>query len=241
MNTNQNKLLSELIVLLPTRNEEVGIGEVISRLPIKSIQSRGYNPRVVVIDGNSIDSTCDIASSMGAEILHQTHSLGKGKGVREALDVLFKEQRKSNDDILVMLDADATYEPEDIPMFIDNLRSHDVIWGSRLRGKIEKGAMSTASRVGNYILSFIASMLFFSKTSDLCTGYWGFRMTALKKLTLSARGFTLEADIFCSTVKSNLRTKEFPVNYKHREGASTLKWYIDGPRIFLMLVRRRFN
>ena len=61
--------IPELIVLLPTKNEEVGVVEVIDRIPVKKIQSKGFECRIVVVDGNSSDSTCKVAKSKGAEII----------------------------------------------------------------------------------------------------------------------------------------------------------------------------
>jgi len=228
-----------LVVLLPTKNEEQGLGEVISGVPVQEISDFGLTTEIIVVDGNSSDSTCDIAISNGAELIKQVGSQGKGNGVRQALDHII--QKYNDDDLLIMLDADATYDPKDIPAFVEKLNEYDVVWGSRLRGEIERGAMSTTNRIGNMILSFAASFLFFRRTTDLCTGYWGFRLGKLKQLHLTADGFTLEADIFCSTVKSKFKTKEIPINYALREGESSLKWYIDGPRIMWMAIKHRFS
>tara|TARA_B100000287_G_C20505926_1_gene731063 strand:+ start:9 stop:713 length:705 start_codon:yes stop_codon:yes gene_type:complete len=232
--------VSRLIILLPTKNEEKGLGEVITGVPIQEISDLGYSTKIIVVDGNSSDSTCDIAISNGAELIKQNGSTGKGNGVRQALDEIFQKEHQ-DDDLLVMLDADATYDPKDIPAFVEELTDYEVVWGSRLRGKIENGAMSTTNRIGNMILSLATSILFFRRTTDLCTGYWGFRLGNLKQLHLTADGFTLEADIFCSTVKSRLKTNEIPINYALREGDSSLKWYIDGPRIMWMSIKHRFS
>ncbi len=232
--------MPDLIVLLPARDEESGIGEVIDRVPTSAIAEKGFGTRVVVVDGNSSDSTCEIAKSKGAELIRQRSAPGKGWGVREALQVIFNED-EPNGDLLVMLDADATYRPEDLPRFIDELQVNDVVWGSRLRGRIEERAMSRTNRLGNKLLSLAASILFMKRTTDLCTGYWGFRSSVLREISLSADGFTLEADLFGSVVKSKVKTKEIPIDYAHREGTSTLKWYSDGPRILLMAIKKKFE
>jgi len=232
--------MPDLIVLLPARDEEDGIGEVIDRIPTSSISERGFGTRVVVVDGNSSDSTCEIAEARGAELIRQRSSPGKGWGVREALQIIFNGG-EPNGDLLIMLDADATYSPEDLPRFIDELQSNDVVWGSRMRGRIEEKAMSKTNRLGNKILSLAASILFMRRTTDLCTGYWGFRSKALRDLSLTAHGFNLEADLFGSVVKSRVKTKEIPIDYAHREGTSTLKWYFDGPRILSMAIKKKFE
>jgi len=231
--------MPELIVLLPARNEEKGIVEVIDRLPIGAIEELGYEVRVIVVDGNSTDSTGEVSLSKGAELINQSGEPGKGNGVREALDLIFSSRRDLSHDLLIMLDADATYRPEYIPEFISLLGEYEVVWGSRLRGRIEKNAMSATNRFGNWFLSLVASILFFKRTTDLCTGYWGFRLSSLKKLELSADGFNLEADLFGSVSKSKMSTKEIPVDYDHRQGDSNLVWYKDGPRILLMTMKKR--
>ena len=232
--------MPDLIVLLPARDEEDGIGEVIDRIPKSEISERGFGTRVVVVDGNSADSTCEIAESRGAELIRQRSAQGKGWGFREAMQIIFNGS-DPNGDLLVMLDADATYRPEDLPRFIDELQTNDVVWGSRLRGSIEEKAMSRTNRLGNHLLSLAASILFMRRTTDLCTGYWGFRSSVLREISLSADGFTLEADLFGSVVKSKVKTKEIPIDYAHREGTSTLKWYSDGPRILSMAIKKKFE
>lgn len=229
-----------LIILLPSKNEEGGLGEVIDRIPNDEILKLGYVPEVVVVDGNSTDSTCEIAIRKGAVLIHQTGIMGKGGGFKQAMEsILLKENIEK--DLLIMLDADATYHPEDIPRFIEKLASYEVVWGSRLRGEIQHGAMSKINRLGNVLLSLAASILNFKRTTDLCTGYWGFRVPVLESMTLVAKGFSLEAELFGAVCKGNHSTKEIAINYDHREGQSNLKWYIDGPKIFYMIIRKRIS
>ena len=127
--------------------------------------------------------------SRGVELIHQFGEPGKGAGVRQALDFILPEA--DDRDILVMLDADATYRPEDIVKFVGLLENFEVVWDSRLRGKIESGAMSMTNRIGNVLLSLFASLLFFKRTTDLCTGYWGFRIESLKTISLTAATLSL--------------------------------------------------
>lgn len=233
-------VVPELVILLPAKNEEEGLGEVIERIPVNEIEEMGFSPRIVVVDGFSTDSTCKIAEDMGAELIRQKSDPGKGWGFREAIQVLFNG-REPTDELLIMLDADATYKPEDIPRFIEELGRSDVVWGSRIKGDIEERAMSRTNLFGNKMLSLWASLLFWNRTSDLCTGFWGFKLSALKRLKLSATGFNLEAELFGTVSKSRMKTKEIPIDYAHREGQSSLKWYIDGPRIFFTSMKKRFE
>ena len=231
--------IQDLVILLPARNESEGIVEVIDRIPHESIISLGYKPRVVVSDGHSSDSTREISRSKGALTLEQKGEVGKGNGVREAIQYVFNSP-EFDVGAVIMLDADATYRPEDIPLFLKEVETSEVVWGSRLRGEMEEKAMSRINRIGNILLSISASIMFLKRTTDLCTGYWCFKGDAITKLPLTASGFNLEADMFASVCKSGLTTKEIAINYDHREGESNLKWYRDGPRIFFMVLKKRF-
>ena len=78
--------------------------------------------------------------------------------------------------------------------------------------------MSRTNKLGNKLLSLAASLLFMKRTTDLCTGFWGFRSRSLEKLPLSAKGFNLEAELFSSVNKFQMKTIEIPINYASREG-----------------------
>ena len=76
------------------------------------MEKKGYNARVTIVDGGSKDKTLRIADDLDCEIIQQWGE-GKGAGIRQA----FKKFLESDSDILVMLDSDGTYHPEEIPMF----------------------------------------------------------------------------------------------------------------------------
>ena len=232
--------MDEVIVLIPTKNEEAGVKEVIERVPNEELEKAGTRVRIVVVDGRSTDKTVEIALDLGAEVISQSGPKGKGNGVREAFDSIISEGA-TGERAVIMLDGDATYHPEDIPRFLDSLSEKDVVWGSRIRGKIQKDAMSFTNNLGNRILSLVASLTFLSRTTDVCTGYWGFRESALKRMQLTAGGFTLEADLFCTSKKMRMRTKEIVIDYDHREGETKLKWYVDGPKIMMKIIKKRFT
>ena len=74
-----------MVVLLPTKNEEEGVGEVIDRIPRNEIENLGYNLEILVIDGDSDDSTCRIAKDKLAKVINQKTPMGKGSGFKQAL------------------------------------------------------------------------------------------------------------------------------------------------------------
>ena len=69
--------MARAIILLPAKNEESGIGEVIDRIPSEAIYSEGFDPEIIVVDGNSEDSTVEIARGMGSRIIIQNSGPGR--------------------------------------------------------------------------------------------------------------------------------------------------------------------
>lgn len=224
---------SSVTVLLPALNEENGIGEVIDSLPREQIENAGYGLKVLVVDGNSTDRTIEIAKERGAEVVLQDGK-GKGHGVRAGFISV-------DTDYLIMMDADGTYPSENIPDFLEHLSNGaDVVMGSRLLGSIAEGSMTDLNRAGNRLLSFMATTLYGMKTTDLCTGMWGFKRRAIEAIELNSSGFEIESEMFAQSVKAGLAIHEVPINYSTREGETKLGSLRCGIRIALKLLRKRF-
>jgi len=221
-------------VVIPALNEAATIGMVLEEIPFSKLEDRGFVARAVVVDNGSTDGTADIAKAAGAEVIFEPQR-GKGNAMRRA----FSETKA---DYVVMLDGDATYPATHIPDMLDVLRDgHDVVIGSRLKGKRAPGSISRVNVIGNHLLTWVACVLYGRRTSDLCTGYWAFRGSALPLLHLTARGFNLEAELFSEVARNDLRMGEVPVNYRRRPTPTKLRALRDGWRIASMLLRKRFR
>jgi len=202
-------------ILLPTLNEEPSIGKTVSG--IRRI-SRGYH--ILVVDGGSSDSTRSIAKKAGAQVLLVRG--GKGLAVRKA----FRQIRSS---CAVLLDADLSYSPSEIPLLLSALRDSDVAAGSRFKGKIAPNAMSLVNRVGNIFLSCLASLLYGARTTDVCCGFWAFSKKAYKKMEIDAQNFELEANLYAQCAKKGLKVADVRITYSRRylqKTAFVLPWYI---------------
>ena len=221
-------------VVIPALNEAATIGLVLDEIPYSELAADGFSTRVVVVDNGSTDGTADIARDRGAEVILEAQR-GKGNAMRRA----FRETRA---DYVVMLDGDATYPATHIPEMLAELRNgHDVVIGSRLKGKRAPGSISRVNIIGNHMLTWVACVLYGRKTSDLCTGYWAFRGSTLPLLRLTARGFNLEAELFSEVARNRLRMGEVPINYRRRPTPTKLRALRDGWRIARMLLRKRFR
>jgi len=219
--------LSDLTILLPTLNEEASIRKVLDE-----IEELPFPCQVLVIDGLSRNGTLEIAQSKGASVLLE-HRRGKGIAVRSALGLV-------RTPYIIMVDADYTYPMRYIGEIYELLReeSYDVVVGYRQLK--ERGSMSLTNAFGNFILSSLASVLFGHRIYDVCSGMWGFRRETLDRFHLTSKGFTLEADLFTNSIKSNCRMFQIPVGYRGRlEGGKAKLKLSDGFRIAWFLIKRR--
>jgi glycosyltransferase involved in cell wall biosynthesis len=223
----------EILIMLPTLNEEQTIGRVIDEIPRSSLEGVGYKVKLLVVDGGSTDRTREIAAEKGASIVNERQR-GKGIAVANALSSV-------EADFIFMLDADYTYPAGYIPDMLKLLRSHHAVIGSRMTGRREKGAMSRLNLVGNYLLSLIATVFYGKKISDVCSGFWGFRGEVIKNLYLRATAFDLEAEIFSQLARRGYSIAEIPVHYRRRSSPPKLRSLRDGTRIGWALITRRFR
>ena len=226
--------MKNLVVMLPTLDEEYGLREILPLIPKGELKQMDWQTEVWIIDGGSKDLSIEIAEEYDCKIIKQA---GYGKGA--AMRTGFNKFIESNKDALVVLDADGTYDPAEIPTFVRNLAINDVIIGDRLHGTIEPGAMTRMNYFGNHMLTWIASGLYGISSNDLCTGYWGFTKSAISRMKLNSMRFEIEAEMYASCVKEGIAIKAIPVNYRARIGEAKLGSLVDGWIIFKKLLLRR--
>ncbi len=216
--------MKELVVLLPTLNEEKAITKVIKAIPITALKRMGYKTRVLVVDGHSKDNTVKKALNEGARVIMQE---GRGKG--SAIRTAFKELRKEMPDAVVMMDADNTYDPRDMPKLLLPILigEADIVIGAR-----EK----KTHFIGNALLTLTANIAFRGRTRDLCSGYWAFNTKSLKLINIKANGFDVESDLFAQANKHNLRIESVNIKYRERIGESKLN-RSDAIKIFARIIR----
>ena len=229
--------MKRVMVLLPTLNEEEGLAAVLPRLPIVEMSELGWESKILIVDGESHDSTAEVAQKSGYDVLQQQ---GKGKGA--AMRLGFLHFLQSDCDALVMLDPDGTYHPEEIPKFLKKLEHADVVIGDRLRGAMDPDAMTRTNYFGNHVLTWIAVALYGVPMNDLCSGFWGFSKQAVSMLKLNSMRFEIEAEMYTSCSAEDLDMSHIAIRYSKRLGEAKLGSIKDGWNIFRkLLVRRIFS
>lgn len=217
-------------VLIPTLNEEIAISRVIERIPVHALSNDGYDTAIYIIDGGSEDRTQQKALEKGAEVLLVTQP-GKGTAMQHAFSSI-------RADFFIMIDGDNTYPPEKITDFVRLLRTYDVVIGSRLKGRIEDGAMTRTNLFGNRMLTILACALFKKEITDVCSGFWGYRKHVIDRMDLTARGFEIEADMFVECARLRFSIGEIAIDYKKRVDRPKLSSISDGLKISFFLIKR---
>jgi len=205
-------------VMVPALNEERGIRRVLKDVPKDS--------DVLVVDGGSTDETVEVARQYRVRVIRQKFGRGKGCGVRTGMEFFLS----SKYDILCMIDGDGSNDPEELPKMIEAMKDEkaEVVLGSRVRGKREKGAMTLFTIFSNVIVSLFLGLRFLRIFTDVQTGYWAFSRKAVETLypRLKAKGFEIEMEIFVVTLDVGLKCIEVPVGFKKRLGKTKFRLFL---------------
>jgi glycosyltransferase involved in cell wall biosynthesis len=215
-------------VIIPALNEARNLEHVFAALPA------GLH-EVILVDGHSTDGTPDVARRLmpGIRVVSQTR---KGKG--NALACGFAA---ATGDIIVMIDADGSTDPAEIPAFVAALTAGaDFAKGSRFAPGAGSADITPLRHLGNKALGLLVNVMYRTRYSDLCYGYNAFWAAAVPAFGLQADGtektwgdgFEIETLLSLRTAAAGLAITEVP-SYEHARihGQSNLNTIRDGRRV----------
>jgi glycosyltransferase involved in cell wall biosynthesis len=213
-------------VVVPTLNEEPNLPFVLPKIS-------PWIDEVVVVDGRSTDRTLEVARELLPDV-RIVHQPGRGKG--DALRAGFEAARG---DLIIMLDADGSTDPREIPAFVGALVSGaDFVKGTRFAQGAGTADMSHLRRLGNLFFVLLARLFFGGRFSDMCYGYIAFWKRVLPVLDLDSDGFEIETQMNLQALRAGLRVVEVPSYERLRiHGASNLRTFPDGWRVLKTLFR----
>ena len=142
-------------------------------------------------------------------------------------------------DIIVMLDADGSADPAEIPRFVDCLvGGADFAKGSRFLSGGGSADITRLRQLGNWALSSTANLLYGTHFTDLCYGYNAFWVQCLPFISLDVPGFEVETLINLRVAKAGLKITEVPSFEAERiHGESNLNTFRDGFRVLRTMIR----
>jgi glycosyltransferase involved in cell wall biosynthesis len=210
----------EVSVVLPSKNERETIGDCINKIR-RAFQENHIDGEIIVAD-NSEDETPKIARSLGAEVITPD-----GKGYGYAYRYAFKHLKEKHGRYpkhIVIGDADDTYDFLEMPKLLEPLERDeaDLVIGSRLKGKIEPGAMPKLHRwIGNPLLTRFLNLFYKAGVSDAHSGFRAIKGEALEKLELKSDGMEFASEMIVEAAKKGLRIKEVPITYHRRRNPNS--------------------
>ncbi len=200
----------EVSVVLPCLNEAETVGTCVTAA-LETMHRLGLRGEVVVVDNGSEDGSPEIARAAGARVVLEPRR-GYGNALRRGAE-------EARGELLVMADADDSYDLSELGRFVDELRAGaDLVMGSRVLGRIEAGAMPWLNRrIGNPLLSGILNLFFKGRVSDAHCGMRALTRQAYRRMKASAPGMEFASEMVIKASLANMRIVDIPVTLR-RDG-----------------------
>jgi len=226
--TQQTKV--KVLAGIAAYNEARYVGSVV-------LQARQYVDEVIVVDDGSTDNTARVAELAGATVIR--HAQNKGKGA--AIQSILAEAKKRSPDVLVLLDADAQHDPNEIPTLIRPIsEGFDLVIGSR---EAQKDKTPRYRRIGQKVIFSSSRLASKTNVADSESGFRALSPKAINELDLKENGFAIESEMITRAADKNLKITEVPISNIYTMDGSTLNPIRHGvqvlSRIIVMISQRR--
>lgn len=210
----------KITVIIPAYNEENSIAKVIAAIPQSIVNE------TVVVSNASTDNTETNAQNAGATVLRENR---KGYGYACLCGIQYLQKQIEKPEIIVFLDGDYSDFPEEIPDLIRPILAGkaDMVIGSRVLGKREKGSLTPQQVFGNWLATKLIKLFYGVSYTDLGP----FRAIKFEKLLAlqmqdKTYGWTVEMQV--KAAKMGFISTEIPVKYRVRIGVSKVSGTIKG-------------
>ncbi len=222
--------LPSVSVVIPTLNEAKNLPWLLPRMP-------AWISEIIIVDGRSTDNTLAVALSERPDVRIVTETApGKGAALRAGFAA-------ASGDIVVMLDADGSMDPDEIILFVGALMAGaDFAKGSRFIQGAGTEDMSLFRMIGNWGLTLAVRLLYGGSFSDLCYGYIAFWRKHAALFQGEHNGFEIETLMNVRALKSGLKVVEVASFEANRLfGESNLRAIPDGWRVLKAILRERLT
>src|SRR3989338_10660819 len=218
--------IKNIWAVIPAYNEERDIAKIITK-------AKKYVSRVVLADDGSSDNTSLEAKNAGAVVLKHIINLGKGAALKTGCDYSVNNGAK----YIIVLDADAQHDPDQMPEFIEKMKESDIVFGCRKFTKNMPGIL----RIGNMVISSLVKILYDVNIEDTQSGYRAFSSQSYRKIRWTASDYSMETEMIAKVGKHNLKYSKIEIKtiYIDKYKGTTV---MDGLKIVANVIwMRLFN
>jgi glycosyltransferase involved in cell wall biosynthesis len=201
------------------------------------LQAKQHVDEVIVVDDGSTDKTASVAGLAGATVIRHPENRGKGAAVQS----IMAAAKKRNPDVLVLLDADAQHDANEIPILIKAvLEGSDLVIGSR---EAQDEKTPRYRRLGKKVIQRSSRLASKADIFDTESGFRALSRKAINELDLKEKGFAIESEMITRVAEKKLKVTEVPISNIYTKDGSTLNPVRHGVdvlgRIIVLISERR--
>ena len=217
-------------VVLPCLDERDAVGLCV-RQARDALAAGGLDGEVIVVDNGSTDGSAEVAAAAGARVITEPRR-GYGRALRTGFE-------RADADIVVMADADGTYDLSKLPQIVRPVLDGDadMALATRLDGATGASMPLLHRYLGTPVITFLTSRACGRKvTGDSQTGYRAFRRDSILGLGLRSDGMELASEMLIKSARGGLRIRDIESGYAPRIGESKLDTWSDGWRHLILIL-----
>lgn len=214
---------SKLSVIIPAKNEEGAIGNIITR-----VRREFPDAQIIVVDDGSTDRTGNLAAEAGATVVRHPESMGNGAAVKSGA-------RAADGDLFCFMDADGQHNPEEISGLLEKLETgYDMVIGAR-----NSSSHASIGRLfANSLYNKLASLISGSRILDLTSGFRVVRAELFRRfLYLLPNGFSYPTTITMAFLRSGYPVAFIPIEARERIGRSHIRPVRDSVRFLIIIFK----
>ncbi|HMM75440.1 MAG TPA: glycosyltransferase family 2 protein [Gammaproteobacteria bacterium] len=223
MNTAQESKSPVVSIVLPARNEQRGLEELLPRL-----RTAFPDSEILVVNDGSTDGTADACQRHGVSVLSHPYSMGNGAAVKTGA-------RHAKGSVLVFMDADGQHSADDVRRLLSKLEEgYEMVVGAREWDTHASHGRSIANRIYNRLASYMTG----KPIADLTSGFRAVRARHFKRfLYLLPNGFSYPTTCTMAFFRSGLPVAYVPIRANQRRGKSHIRLVEDGVRFLVIILK----
>lgn len=217
----------QVSIVIPAYNEMTAIAKVIDQVN-EAMRKAPYRYEIIIIDDCSVDNTAQLAESKGAKVIKRLKRGGSGASRKTGI-------KSAEGEIIVMLDADGTYECSDIPEMLKFFPEYDQVIGARTS---EQGTLKFLRAPAKRIICAISGYLVKTSIPDINSGLRAFKKDIMVRFFwMIPDGFSCVTSMTLAFLSNGFFVKWIPTRYYPRIGKSKFNPIVDTYNLILTLTR----